>query len=55
MTVAALLTVSSGLLKADVLAYMAQSNDQFGTLNLTTGVYTNIGNIGRIFPWRQRA
>ena len=43
---ATLLTIPTGLLKADLIAYMATSNDDFGTLDLNTGVYTQIGNMG---------
>jgi hypothetical protein len=46
LVAAAFLTIPTGLLRADAIAYMAAGNANFGTLDLTTGVYTQIGGTG---------
>lgn len=34
--------------RADSIAYMATGSDNFGTIDLNTGVYTQIGNMGQL-------
>ena len=42
----ALMVVSAGVAMADISVYEETGNTSFGTLNLNTGVYTNIGVSG---------
>jgi hypothetical protein len=39
---------SAGAVMADNIAYEATGSDNFGTVNLNTGVYTQIGNMGQL-------
>lgn len=50
LSAAILMTITAGVLSADISAYVATGTDQFGgtrfgIIDLTTGVYTNIGNM----------
>ncbi|HEV3330119.1 MAG TPA: hypothetical protein VG096_03995 [Bryobacteraceae bacterium] len=47
------MTIAASAVRADVSAYIATGTDRlgathFGTIDLTTGVYTDIGNMGRL-------
>jgi hypothetical protein len=41
-----LFTVFAGVMKADDIAYIGTGSDQFGTIDLNTGVFTSIGSSG---------
>jgi hypothetical protein len=43
---ALLLVTMAGYVRADDLAYEVTSSDQFGTIDLTTGQFSEIGNMG---------